>query len=56
MYDVFSLKLVILSMWLSRTLLKKGRKINKVEVNIKTYHVIYIVLRDFNPKGYNITL
>ena len=33
-----------------------AHKVNKVEFNIKTYHVIYNMLCDFILKGYNITL
>ena len=40
----------------SRALLEKGKKINKVEVNIKTDHVTYGMSRDFNPEGHDITI
>ena len=40
----------------SRALLKKSKKINKVEINIKTCHITYIVSRDFNPEGHNIAI
>ena len=56
MYNIFSLKLVALLMWCSRTLLKKDKKVNKIEVNIKTYHINYVVSRDFNPEDHNITI
>ena len=38
-------------MWWSRTLVKK---IDKIEVNIKTYHIICGILRDFNLKNHGI--
>lgn len=41
-------------MWWSGALLKKVEKVIKVEVNNKTCHVIYDVLRDFNPEDHNI--
>ena len=41
---------------LKQSLLKKGKKINKVEVNIKIYHVTYVVLCDFNFEGHNIII
>ena len=55
MYNVFPLKLVALLMWWSGALLKKVNKVNNLEVNIKTCHVIYGVSRNFNPKSHNIT-
>lgn len=36
-------------MWWSRILLKK---VDKVKVNIKTYHVFYDILRNFYFKDY----
>ena len=56
LYNVFLLKSVASSMWWSRALLQKINKVNNVEVNIKTHHVIYGMLRDFNLEGHNIII
>ena len=43
-------------MWWNRALLEKDKKVNKVEVNIRTYHITYVVSRDFNPENHNIII
>ena len=42
-------------LWWSDALFKKVKKIIKVEVNNKTYHVTYGVLYNFNLEDHNIT-
>ena len=56
MYNAFSFRQLASLMCWSRALLKKGKKVNKVEVKIKTHHVTYIVSRDFNLEGHTITI